>query len=348
MKIEIGDKVRFLNDVGGGVVVGHMNQITVFVKQDDGFEFPVNIAECVVVTPQESKASDLTSKSEVAKSNVVTSSKSDQSNRVGLDALSVYLAFVPTNCNEFDSSRLQLRIVNNCSYSFYYTITNCSSAQQVRCQYSGVMRADEQIALGEIERTAFSDIENIRVQLLAFKHYVEYKQHTPIDKSLHIKAIRLIKRMNFDYSPIVGSEAMLFDLINDNKQKRENVIDVERLAQALNGGASTLKESVKSPKESETKAMPKVVEIDLHIDRLLDSTKGMGAAEMLEYQRDHIRSVIEKYKSYKGLKVIFIHGKGDGTLRATLEAELRAAGLSRRYRAASFKRFGSGAIEVNM
>lgn len=52
MSIQIGDKVRFLNSVGGGVVRGFRGKDQVLVEDEDGFEVPALIKECVVVGGQ--------------------------------------------------------------------------------------------------------------------------------------------------------------------------------------------------------------------------------------------------------------------------------------------------------
>ena len=45
MSIQIGDKVRFLNSVGGGVVRGFRGKDQVLVEDEDGFEVPALIKE---------------------------------------------------------------------------------------------------------------------------------------------------------------------------------------------------------------------------------------------------------------------------------------------------------------
>ena len=40
MKLRIGDKVRFLNEVGEGVITRFKDKETVFVEMQDGFEIP--------------------------------------------------------------------------------------------------------------------------------------------------------------------------------------------------------------------------------------------------------------------------------------------------------------------
>ncbi|MFP4047336.1 MAG: DUF2027 domain-containing protein, partial [Bacteroidales bacterium] len=45
MKLKKGDKVKFLNDTGGGVVTGFINKDMVKVLNQDGFEVPILIEE---------------------------------------------------------------------------------------------------------------------------------------------------------------------------------------------------------------------------------------------------------------------------------------------------------------
>jgi hypothetical protein len=51
--IKIGDKVKFLNDVGGGVVTGFINKTTVNVEDQDGFEVPYPINQLVNLSEAE-------------------------------------------------------------------------------------------------------------------------------------------------------------------------------------------------------------------------------------------------------------------------------------------------------
>lgn len=50
MSVKIGDKVRFLDAVGGGIVVRFQSPDIVMVEDADGFEIPTLVRECVVVT----------------------------------------------------------------------------------------------------------------------------------------------------------------------------------------------------------------------------------------------------------------------------------------------------------
>ena len=45
--MKIGDKVRFLSEVGGGIVTGFKGKDFVLVEDADGFDIPMPIRECV-------------------------------------------------------------------------------------------------------------------------------------------------------------------------------------------------------------------------------------------------------------------------------------------------------------
>ena len=49
MGIKVGDRVRFLNSVGGGIVKKIVSKELVEVEDEDGFDIPTLISECVVV-----------------------------------------------------------------------------------------------------------------------------------------------------------------------------------------------------------------------------------------------------------------------------------------------------------
>src|SRR5690606_10139436 len=47
--IKVGDKVKFLNDVGGGIVTGFLGKNTVKVENEDGFEVPYPVSKLINV-----------------------------------------------------------------------------------------------------------------------------------------------------------------------------------------------------------------------------------------------------------------------------------------------------------
>ncbi len=90
----------------------------------------------------------------------------------------------------------------------------------------------------------------------------------------------------------------------------------------------------------------KEVVFDLHIEKLVKTTKGMQAFDMLELQIEtaqrHISFAIEK----RIPKIVLIHGVGDGRLRTEIEYILKRY-ENVWFQEASFQRYGQGAIEIN-
>ena len=79
-----------------------------------------------------------------------------------------------------------------------------------------------------------------------------------------------------------------------------------------------------------------IIEIDLHIGELLDDTHGMSNSEILNYQLDKFREVMNQYKNKREQRLVFIHGKGDGVLRKALLDELKRKYSTCRTQDASF------------
>lgn len=65
----------------------------------------------------------------------------------------------------------------------------------------------------------------------------------------------------------------------------------------------------------------KAVEIDLHIEALpggLGVTKG----QELPYQMEYFRRTLRSRLKHRGSRIIFVHGVGDGVLKAAVRDEL--------------------------
>lgn len=87
--------------------------------------------------------------------------------------------------------------------------------------------------------------------------------------------------------------------------------------------------------------------IDLHIHELTDSEAHLSSFDMLRIQLNAFEQALNQHRKRRHSKIIFIHGVGEGVLKA----ELRKA-LSRMdncsYRDADYRKYGYGATEVTL
>ena len=86
-------------------------------------------------------------------------------------------------------------------------------------------------------------------------------------------------------------------------------------------------------------------EVDLHIEELTDTEKGLNNADMLNIQLDYFRKCLNKAIELNLDKIVFIHGVGQGVLKHNIEEELNKYSYLH-YFPASMRKYGVGATEV--
>lgn len=86
-------------------------------------------------------------------------------------------------------------------------------------------------------------------------------------------------------------------------------------------------------------------EIDLHIEELIDSHKGMTNAEILSIQLSEFRSFYRKSIQHRIPKIIIIHGVGEGVLKDEIRLFLSKKEHIE-YFDAPYQDYGKGATEI--
>lgn len=87
-----------------------------------------------------------------------------------------------------------------------------------------------------------------------------------------------------------------------------------------------------------------IFEVDLHINQLVVSTRGMDNYDMLNLQLDTAKQKLDYAISKKIPKIVFIHGVGEGILKSELHRLLQKYPV--KFYDASYKKYGLGATEV--
>ncbi|KZS41154.1 DNA mismatch repair protein MutS [Aquimarina aggregata] len=101
------------------------------------------------------------------------------------------------------------------------------------------------------------------------------------------------------------------------------------------------KRPIQRPKERSVPAM----EVDLHIHKLVKSTKGMANHDMITLQLDTAKRQLDFAIHKRIPKVIFIHGVGQGVLKEELKY-LFGRYDNVRVSDADYKKYGLGAMEI--
>lgn len=348
MAIKIGDKVRFLSEVGGGIVTGFVDKNTVKVEDADGFEVPMLIKECVVVDTDDynmkHKPKAETSAPAASKPEKPEIISRPTETREG-EMLNVILAFIPEDIKAISSTSFEAYLVNDSNYYLYYTYLS-AEGKNWRSRSHGLIEPNTKLFLEEFNKDILNELEHVAVQCIAFKDAKSFMLKPAVNVELRIDTVKFYKLHTFRESVYFEEPALLYDIVKNDVPSKQMFVSAEDLQEAL-----LQKKSVDRPKVQpivKHKPANEIVEVDLHINELLDNTGGMSNSEILNYQLDKFREVLEQYKNRKGQKIVFIHGKGDGVLRKAVLDELRHKYKNYPYQDASFREYGFGATMVTI
>ena len=133
------------------------------------------------------------------------------------------------------------------------------------------------------------------------------------------------------------------ELVKINKESLTNLFSSKNVSQVLSEKTEPIKRSF--TKEKKSKKEDFVLEVDLHIEKLVPSKKGLSNHEILNIQMDTAKGQLEFAIRNRMQKLVFIHGVGEGVLKSELEFLLgRYEQVS--FQEASFQKYGFGATEI--
>ncbi len=349
--MKIGDKVRFLSEVGGGIVKGFQGKDIVLVEDADGFDIPMQVRECVVIDTDDY---NLKRKPAAAPKQAEEPAKpvkpempalQRQPEMRGGDTLNVFLAFVPEDVKAISSTTFEAYLVNDSNYYLYYTYLS-AEGKAWKTRSHGLAEPNTKLFLEDFAKDVLNELERVAIQFVAFKDGKTFSLKPAVSVELRIDTVKFYKLHTFRESDFFEEPALIYDIVTNDAPAKQVYVSAEEIQVAL-----LQKKDLEKPKSQpivKRGGSNGIVEIDLHINELLDDTRGMSNAEMLNYQLDKFREVMEQYKKKREQKIVFIHGKGDGVLRKALIDELKRKYSTCRYQDASFQEYGFGATLVTI
>jgi len=156
----------------------------------------------------------------------------------------------------------------------------------------------------------------------------------------------MVIAINGDEISIETTDGMIFKFSSSELVK----VDIEQheLSKFSDINNALLKEKISqnpAKKSLFTKEKKEVIlEVDLHINKLVKSIRNLDNYDILNLQLDTAKSKIEFAISKRILKIVFIHGVGEGILKSELQSLLNKYPV--KHYDASYKKYGLGATEV--
>lgn len=359
--MKIGDKVRFIHETGGGVVTGFRGKDTVIVEGEDGFEIPMPVHECVAIDTNEYnfKKSTVAPKEEPKKTvqPVAAKKAADDENgnepivsfrpmeRPEGERLNVSLAYLPMDEKSLSNSRFEAYIINDSNYWIYYTYSS-AEGRSWRVRGNGLLEPNSKLFIEEFGREELNEMEHVCVQLLPFKEGKNYALKAAVSVERRIDTVKFYKLHLFRENPFFDEGALLYDIIVDDKPVKEiftDAAEVQRVILEKKRGESAVQQP--APQQKLAKGSD-ILEVDLHAHNLLETTAGMNAFDILNYQMEVVRKTLNEHLKEKGKRIVFIHGKGEGVLRNAIAQELKRKYPRCLSQDASFQKYGFGATMV--
>lgn len=343
--VKTGDIVRYLNAVGGGRVIridGNMAYV-----DEDGFETPVLVKECVVVTP--AQPSKDTGAKYVAPPTAPRQPEAPKEQIVETDEgerLNIVLGYEAEEIKHLNTTEYDAYLVNDSNYFLYFSYLTRADGHDWVTRYADIVEPNMQVHVQHLTREDIPDIDRVAVQYIAFKRDKEFKLKAPVAVEYAVDNTKFFKLHCFRENVYFDVPVIAFDIVKNDIPQRPMVIDSSRLEEAMK-----IKKMADKPERRPVerhKERPKVIEVDLHIDQLLDNKSGLSNTDMLNVQLKEFNRVMEENLRHKGQKIVFIHGKGEGVLRNALLKELRLKYKHCDVQDASFREYGFGATQVTI
>lgn len=345
--MKIGDKVRYLNAVGGGVITRIGEKGVVTVLEEAGFETPVLANDVVVVA--DTNELNFVSESK-SKPDTTTTAQTVEKPQYKFDiaeetpegeAINVSLAFVPVNIKSLQNTDMEMFVINESNYYIDFQILTGNATVSVHT--ADIIEPQTKLFITDVRKDEVNDYEFVRFQGFAYKQTTKFDAKPALDVAVRINPVDFYKLHRFEENDFFEAKAMLVNLIENDYPPIKYLIDDKQLQEAMHDKRpQPTKRQFAPPRKSQ------IIEVDLHIHELIDNFANLDNADMLRIQLDKFHSVMKENINKKGQKIVFIHGKGEGVLRKEITELLRKQYKNASFQDASFQQYGFGATQVNI
>ena len=349
MGIKVGDKVKFLNATGGGVVNKIIDSRLVSVAIEGGFEIPVQASELLVIepvdagsrffhesfeapdAPEASAPSEPPSDSpEDLPKNVINSRRSED----------IFLVFVPHDQKWLITGNLDVFLVNNTSFDVLYNHFRKEDEGNWSGINYGSLGAGTRLLIATITRDELPLWTDGCLQFLFHKERCN-NVPPPFHADFSITGRKFYTEQNYRDSIYVTGKGIVVKITTLSMDIIAK--DAPRSDSGSTGhGIVNSDDFILRHKTGNREA-----EVDLHIHKITDDSASFEKVEILEFQKNYFVRCLESAIACGFLKVIFIHGGGNGVLRdVLLDILKKQEGIE--VFDAPMQKYGAGAIEVHI
>ncbi|MFW5832316.1 MAG: DUF2027 domain-containing protein, partial [Prolixibacteraceae bacterium] len=301
--IKVGDKVKFLNDVGGGIVTGFINKNVVSVENEDGFEIPYPVSKLINESAPELSKDYKGPKTETFSPETEMEAekpeiKAEGKIIAGKDSPEFFFCFVPTDPKNPLAGEIELYLVNDSNFKLLFHYSHFEEARYITVHH-GTVQPNSKLKLESLVQSELSELPDYCFQLIYFKD--EQKEwYKPMLKKFKINPVKFYKEKSYHSNFFFERNAMILQI-------SENLLDTELDKLTDEDFTKVVKQKEPKPEAPKVarKQVAEVVEVDLHIQELIDNPAGLSNREILDIQLEKVKSEMQAAIQSGTKRIIF-------------------------------------------
>lgn len=340
MQLKIGDKVRFLDEKGEGIVSGIINNTTVNIRIEEGFDIPYPIIQLIAIEPNKPVEQK---KEAIAQETIkeLTPKTIELFPTKSMFSKGVYLLFIPEENENLLESPLQMALLNYTDHDLLYTLSIKRDKGYATIS-TGDIAAEKNNFILLISRSELERFINLKIDLIYYSNAV-HEAVAPISELIRINPVRFYKENNYVKTSFTPKRAFIVNVATQSGVSNWDAVELDpkQLAYAMKQKYSSAPPKLSKPHQLNDPEL----EVDLHIEELIDNHSRMNNAQILDYQLKHVKRELENAIDNNAKKITFIHGVGIGRLKHEIHLLLKSYPKIRFYDA-PYAKYGFGATEV--
>lgn len=327
----VGDKVRYLNEVGQATVRRIVSTAVVEVEDDFGIVHHHPVNQLVPADRDREAPSSVKTVAEKKTDSVLKVIEPIASVAEVSKLPELALAFLAENSQSPQVGDLDLYFINS---SDYHMVVNIAAKEErgFFSLFCGEVRAGQTNHIRPIRRQDV-DIFGVTMVDCIFYRDADYRHREAFSATLRIKVTRFVKAENFKAVPALGGKAF--------------IVPVERIGTPEHSAAAS--KAISASRQVASRSASLQVfdeEVDLHIEQITADFSSMSDHEMFSYQMAHFEKKLNFGLTHEFIQITFIHGVGTGRLRDAIRNMLREYNL--RFEDGPFQKYGVGATLVHL
>ena len=305
--MQIGDKVKFINESLSGTITRLIDDKTIGVSIEDGFEIPVLKREIMIVTPI--NLVEQHDKAEIP-----------NANKIAIGDSEISLWFEQRSQTWYKAS-----LLNNSRSDILLSVT-VKQGKVFKPLFGGKVEKHTSYLINTLNLAELELWGTYCFRIIFHEQEVE-KPRAPwyLEYTFRSKDFMKAKEVN-------GKPTFLISLKPDKIEQFTIAKDSVKIEN--------------KPKETFVNITRPEEVVDIHIHQLVKNYNQISADEAITIQMNHFKNMFEKALALNYSKITIIHGVGTNALKQKIWKEISGHPAVKTYYEAQKEKFGYGATEI--